>query len=418
MNTSNAPFTSYQKFVVGLLVFLQFTVVLDFMIMAPLGAMIMPVFKITPSQFGLVVSAYAFSAGASGLLAAGFADKYDRKKILLFFYVGFLVGTLLCAIAPDYHFLLFARTITGLFGGVIGAVVLAITTDLFDLKQRGRVIGLVQTAFGASQVLGIPLGLYLSNMWGWHVPFFMIVIVSAIVGLFIFFKLRPIDDHLKLQRNDNVLRHFMLTFKSSQNQMGFMATALISIGGFLLMPFTSAFTVNNLGISFDKLPLTYLVTGVFAIFCGPLIGRASDHFGKFRTFVFGAVMTIIMVLIYTHLGITPLLIVMLVNVLFFIGIFSRIIPSQALISALPEPANRGAFMAVNSSLQQISGGVASVIAGLIVVEQADGKLLHFDILGYLLVVSTLVSVWLIYKINEVVRRKNQVTADASAVLSH
>lgn len=418
MNTSNAPFTSYQKFVVGLLVFLQFTVVLDFMIMAPLGAMIMPVFKITPSQFGLVVSAYAFSAGASGLLAAGFADKYDRKKILLFFYVGFLVGTLLCAIAPDYHFLLFARTITGLFGGVIGAVVLAIATDLFDLKQRGRVIGLVQTAFGASQVLGIPLGLYLSNMWGWHVPFFMIVIVSAIVGLFIFFKLRPIDAHLKLQRNDNVLRHFMLTFKSSQNQMGFMATALISIGGFLLMPFTSAFTVNNLGISFDKLPLTYLVTGVFAIFCGPLIGRASDHFGKFRTFVFGAVMTIIMVLIYTHLGITPLLIVMLVNVLFFIGIFSRIIPSQALISALPEPANRGAFMAVNSSLQQISGGVASLIAGLIVVEQADGKLLHFDILGYLLVVSTLVSVWLIYKINEVVRRKTQVTADASAALSH
>lgn len=406
MSVQNDFFTPYQKFVVALLVFLQFTVVLDFMIMAPLGAIIMPVFKINPSQFGLVVSAYAFSAGVSGLLAAGFADKYDRKKILLFFYGGFLIGTFLCAISPDYQFLLFARTITGLFGGVIGAVVLAITTDLFVLKQRGRVIGLVQTAFGASQVLGIPLGLYLSNKWGWHVPFFMIVAVGLIVGVFIFLKLKPVDEHLKLQRNnEDVFHHFFMTFRSSTNQIGFLSTALISLGGFLLMPFTSAFTVHNLGIPFDTLPLTYLATGVFAIFCGPLIGKASDYFGKLRVFIFGAVMTIIMVLIYTHLGITPLLVVMLVNILFFIGIFSRIIPSQALISAIPEPANRGSFMAVNSSLQQISGGLASVIAGLIVVENTDGSLKNFDILGYILVGSTLVSTYLIYRINEVIRRR-------------
>lgn len=383
--------------------------------MAPLGAMIMPVFKISPSQFGLVVSAYAFSAGASGLLAAGFADRYDRKKILLFFYSGFLIGTLLCAIAPDYHFLLFARIVTGLFGGVIGAVVLAITTDLFQLQQRGRVIGFVQTAFGASQVLGIPLGLYLTNIWGWHVPFFMIVIVGVLVGIFIVLKLKPVDEHLKLQKSgENVFHHFATTFKVKANRIGFLATALISLGGFLLMPFTSAFTVHNLGISFDQLPLTYLVTGVFAIFCGPLIGKASDQYGKLNTFIFGAVMTIIMVLIYTHLGITPLLVVMLVNVLFFIGIFSRIIPSQALISALPSAANRGAFMAVNSSLQQISGGIASIVAGLIVIEQVDGTLKNFDILGYILVASSVISVFLIYKVDQVIREKGQTKGAVTA----
>jgi len=406
MSHLNESFSSYQKFVVAILVFLQFTVVLDFMIMAPLGAIIMPVFQINPSQFGMVVSAYAFSAGASGLLAAGFADKFDRKKILLFFYTGFVVGTLLCAIAPNYQFLLFARIITGLFGGVIGAVVLAIATDLFQLKQRGQVIGLVQTAFGASQVLGIPLGLYLSNIWGWHVPFFMIVAISVIVGILIVFKLKPIDEHLKLQKkNENILRHFSSTLRIRTNQIGFASTALISLGGFLLMPFTSAYTVHNLGISLEKLPLIYLATGGFAIFCGPLIGQASDRFGKLKTFIFGALLTIVMVLIYTHLGVTPLHIVMLVNVLFFVGIFSRIIPSQALISAIPSAASRGAFMAVNSSLQQISGGVASLVAGLIVIEQVDGSIKNFDVLGYILVVTTLISIYLIYRVEEIIRKR-------------
>lgn len=286
---------------------------------------------------------------------------------------------------------------------MIGAIVLAITTDLFEMRQRGQVIGLVQTAFGASQILGIPAGLYFSNTWGWHFPFFMIVVVSFFVGCFIFFQLRPIDAHLKLQKNENVFKHFLFTFKSARNVMGFAATALISIGGFLLMPFTSAFTVHNIGIEMERLPLIYLVTGIFAIVSGPIIGRMSDRFGKFRVFVFGAVVTIVMVLIYTHLKNTPLPLVILVNIVFFVGIFSRIIPSQALISAIPDPAHRGSFMAVNSSLQQISGGVAAVIAGWIVVEQADKSLLHFDTLGYILSGTVLVSVVLVYKINQIAR---------------
>ena len=177
------PFTPYQKFVVAILAFLQFTIILDFMIISPLGAVLMPALKITPSQFGLVVSVYAFSAGAAGLLAAGFADKYDRKKLLLFFYTGFVIGTLLCGLATSYAFLLVARLVTGLFGGVIGSIVFAITTDLFPMSKRGRVMGFVQTAFAASQILGLPSGLYLSNHWGWNAPFFMIVAVSIMIGL-------------------------------------------------------------------------------------------------------------------------------------------------------------------------------------------------------------------------------------------
>ncbi len=173
-------FTPYQKFVAGLLAFLQFAVILDFVVMAPLGAMIMPALAITPTKFGMVVSAYAFSAGLSGLLAAGFADRFDRKKLLLFFYVGFLAGTLWCALAQSFESLLAARIVTGLFGGVIGSVLLAIATDLFAFQQRGRAMAIIQTAFAASQVMGLPAALYLSNHWDWHAPFFMIVAAGAI----------------------------------------------------------------------------------------------------------------------------------------------------------------------------------------------------------------------------------------------
>lgn len=395
-----APFTAYQKLVIALLAFLQFTIVLDFMIMSPLGAVLMPALDMTPAQFGLVVSAYAFSAGASGFLAAGFADRYDRKKLLVFFYFGFLLGTLLCGIAPNYWFLLFARIVTGIFGGVIGSIVLAITTDLFPFEKRGQVMGYVQTAFAASQIFGIPFSLYLTNLWGWHMPFMLIVLIGLLAAFVIIFKLRPVDEHLKYKRDSSAFVHLFKTVQNTDYLQAFATTALMSLGGFMLMPFTSAFTVNNVGIGLDKLPMIYLVTGIAAIFVGPLVGRAADHFGKFRVFVVGAIFTIITVIIYTNLGITPLPLVILINIVLFASIFSRMIPSQALISSIPEPQNRGSFMAVNSSLQQLSGGLASIVAGLIVSQAADGKIIHFDYLGYLLSFTVMISIYLMYAISK------------------
>lgn len=416
-NNLNLKFTHYQKFVVAMLAFLQFTVVLDFMIMSPLGAIMMPALRITPAQFGLVVSAYAFSAGIAGLLTAGFADRFDRKKLLLFFYIGFIMGTLFCALAPNYKFLLAARMVTGIFGGVIGSIVFAITTDLFPLAMRGRVMGFVQTAFAASQILGIPAGLFISNLWGWHAPFLMIVGVGSVVGTIIFAFLRPIDAHLKIKPDTNAFRHMKNTLMNRTNILAFVTTALLSTGGFMLMPFGSSFTVHNLGIDILRLPMIYLITGLFTIFIGPLIGRACDAFGSLKTFNFGAILTTIMVLIYTNLGITPLLWVVAINTVLFAGIFSRMISSQTLISAIPEPRSRGAFMAISSSLQQISGGFAAVLAGLIVVEKEGGKLEHFDTLGYVLVFTVVITVVMMYFISKKVAKLSR-NADAAVNLGH
>ena len=413
-NEAPAKFTGYQKFVLAILAFLQFTIILDFMIMSPLGAILMPALNITPSQFGVVVSAYAFSAGIAGFAAAGFADRFDRKKLLLFFYCGFILGTFLCGIAPNFYFLLFARIVTGLFGGVIGSIVMAITTDLFPFSMRGRVMGVLQTAFAASQILGLPIGLYLSAHWGWHAPFLMIVGVAAIVGVIIIMNLKPIDAHLKLQSDRNPFHHLRDTIATPRYLLAFAATGLLSIGGYMLMPFSSAFSVNNLGITMKELPLVYLVTGLGAIITGPLVGKLSDSFGKYRVFLFGAVMTIIMAVIYTRLGVTPLHTVILVNVLLFVGIFSRMIPAQAMMSAVPAADSRGSFMAINSSLQQIAGGVGSVVAGLIVSQPDGGAILHFDLLGDILVCTVLVTSVLMYFIHRMVATPVAVPAPAPA----
>ncbi|MFI5142122.1 MAG: MFS transporter, partial [Bacteroidia bacterium] len=285
-------FTRYEVLVIAILAITQFTVVLDFMVLSPLGAQLMKELEIGTSQFGKVVSAYAFSAGIAGLLTAGFADRFDRKKLLLFFYSGFIFGTFLCAIAPDYDFLLIARIVTGLFGGVISSVSFAIITDLFKMEVRGRVMGFVQMAFAVSQVMGIPVGLLLANHFGWHSPFFMIVGLAILIVIVIFIYLKPVNEHLKLKSDRNAFQHLLKTLSTPNYIRGFMATVLLATGGFMLMPFGSAFSINNLGLTQEQLPTLYFITGIFSMIFGPLSGKLSDKIGKYNMFIIGTGLTI------------------------------------------------------------------------------------------------------------------------------
>jgi predicted MFS family arabinose efflux permease len=416
MNTptpaTRAQFSGYQKVAVGMLAFLQFAVILDFMLMSPLGAVIMPALSITPVQFGMVVSAYAFAAAVSGLLTAGFADRFDRKKILLFFYAGFILGTLWCGLANSFESLLVARIVTGLFGGVIGSVVLAIATDLFAPQLRGRVMGLIQTAFAASQVLGIPFGIYLSAHWNWHVPFMAMAALGVVGGLVVAWLMKPVADHLKVPQERSAFGHLLNTVTEPRYLLAFVTTAFLTTGGFMLMPFSSAFTVNNMGIALASLPTIYLVTGLATIFVGPLVGKAADSIGKFRVFAVGTTVTIIVVVIYTHLGVTSLPVVIAINVILFIGIFSRMIPFQALMSQVPAQTQRGSFSAINASIQQLSGGLASLVAGHIVKIGVDGKLQNYDIAGFVVVATALTTLVLLWRL-----QKNTPVVQAATVAS-
>ncbi|MEP6505318.1 MAG: MFS transporter, partial [Betaproteobacteria bacterium] len=334
-----------------------------------------------------------------------FADRFDRKKLLMFFYVGFLCGTLWCGLARTYEMLLAARIVTGLFGGVIGSVVLAIATDLFDARLRGRVMGVIQTAFGASQVLGLPLGLALSNQWDWHAPFIVLAVIGMLGIGVIALRMKPVDAHLGKQQEHSPFMHLWHTIAEPNHLLAFLTVTLLATGGFMLMPFSSAFLVNNVHIPLTHLPTIYFATGICTIFVGPMVGKAADKLGRFNVFAFGSALTIAMVTIYTRLGPVPLPVIIAINITLFIGIFSRMIPFQALVSSVPEPTRRGAFNAISASLQQLSGGLASLVAGHIVAHGPGGRIEHFPTVGYVVTGTTLVSMLLVWNIQKQVQAR-------------
>jgi len=267
------------------------------------------------------------------------------------------------------------------------------------------VMGFVQTAFAASQVLGIPAGLFLANHWNWHVAFGAIVILSIATMAIILLVMQPVDAHLRFKQDSNAFRHLIATVGQPRYTLAFAVTTLLATGGFMLMPFSSAYTVHNLGIDILHLPTIYLVSGLFSIFTGPLVGRASDAFGKYPTFMFGSAVSVVMVLIYTHLGQVSLTTAILVNVLMFVGIFSRMIPSQALISAIPEPSQR-----VLVQLGQRFPAAALRRARIRLRcgdhrGNPDGSLQHFDWLGYVVVTTSIISLTVMYFVQKPIAKK-------------
>ncbi len=378
------------------------------MVMAPLGDIMIKSLDMDTQDFGIAVSAYAFSAGISGLLTAGFADKFDRKKLLMFFYIGFILGTLMCGLANSYLTLLAARIFTGLFGGVIGSISMAIITDIFKLQQRGRVMGFVQMGFGASQVLGIPIGLYIANKWAWEAPFLMIVGLSILIAVSIKLWLKPVNDHLAIPQQKKALLHLWHTIKDKDYRIGFMATGILSVGGFMMMPFSTVFAVNNLGVSESQLPFLFMISGVCSLAAMPFIGKLSDRMSKFKLFAIASVWLMVVCVVYTNYSAIPFWLVVITNVLMMMGIMGRMVPSSALTSAVPEKKDRGAFMSINASLQQIAGGIGAVVAGGIVYQETKySPLNNYDIVGYVVVAISIVSILLMRRVNRLIKRRKE-----------
>lgn len=400
-------FSRYERFIMIALTIIQFTVILDFMVLSPLGPILMKDLDTNTQQFGLLVSVYAFTAFASGILSAGFADRFDRKKYLLFFYTGFMAATAFCAIANTYETLLVARILTGLFGGVISSISFAIITDLFKVEVRGRVMGFVQMAFAASQILGIPIGLWLAKHYGWHSSFWLIVGFGIPLGLLILVVMKPVNAHLKLKSDNKAFQHLINTVKNKEHLRAFAASILLATGGYIMIPFGTAYSTGNLGLTIDQLPLLFGLTGVSSILFGPMIGKLSDNIGRFKVFMGGSILATIIVLIYTNLGITPFWLCSVFNIVMFIGITARMISTSALLSVVPKPQDRGAFMSINASFQQLAGGVSSAVAGMIVSKRADGFIEHYPILGFVVTGIMAISVVLVWRLDKFIKNRDQ-----------
>lgn len=380
----------------------NFTHIMDFMIMMPLGPQLMELLKINPQQFSLAVSAYAITAGISSFISAFFVDRFDRKKVLLFAYVGFLLGTFSCAFAPNYEFLVAARVLAGLFGGMIGAQVLAIVADTFEYQRRATAMGVLMTAFSVASVAGVPTGLWLAAKFSWHVPFLAIGFIGCAVLLLVWLAVPPVNQHIREKRPDHKPFQVLTDIFNTPNQMRALTLSIVlMMGHFAIIPLISPSLVSNVGYQQDDLFLIYFVGGLLTIFTAPLVGKLADRRGKYPVFVVFALLSLIPVWLITNLWPMPLWAVLTISGLFFIVVNGRMIPTQALISSVVNPQQRGGFMSINSSMQQLSTGLAAMIGGAMVTKSSSGYIEHYDWVGYFSIALILTSVWLAGRVKSI-----------------
>ncbi len=379
----------------------QFTHIVDFMIMMPLGPQFMRLFAIGPQQFGFMVSAYTFAAAASGFVAAFWIDRYDRKRALLALYAAFIVATALCGIAPDYPLLLAARIVAGAFGGVLGGLVFAIVADLVPYGRRAAATAIVAAAFSLAAVAGVPLSLWIAAHFSWRAPFLALAALSVVVGIAAMRLIPPLAAHVTPGPRRHPLAQLRAIFGVANHRHAFAFMIVLTCSVFSVVPFVAAYNVANVGVSEADIAVIYFAGGATSLVTAQVIGRLADRYGKRRLFVILALISIVPILVVTHLPRLPLHWVVFYSVLFFVFVPGRFGPATALVTGSVEPRLRGSFMSFNASIQQLASGVASLAAGLIIGRAPDGALTHYGIVGWLSVACTLACLWLVRRVRVV-----------------
>ena len=373
---------------------IQFTHVVDFMVMMPLGPLFIGLFHITDAQFGILVASYALSSGVFGLLMSPYVDRLDRKRLLLVAYAGFIMATLACALAPTYGVLMAARIAAGAFGGLIGAMTQTLVGDLIPFERRGRAMGLIMAAFSLSTVGGVPASLWMANHWGWHLPFFVIAVVSVLIWL--------------------VAARFVPSFKPPTAQGGALsawgqlhaglaepnhwrafALAVAMVGaGFFVIPYITVFSTANVGVTNAQLPWIYLTGGIATLFTARLWGVLADRHGKVRVLRALALAAAVPMLVLTHLGPTSLPLYLCVTTAFFVFVSGRMVPAMALVTGAAQPHLRGTFMTLQGCVQSLGMGAAALVGGLFMGRDANGLVTGFGWNGWLAVVLSVLTFWL------------------------
>ena len=395
MQSSGSTFSRDEFFLLCTLAAIQFTHIVDFMLMMPLGPQLMRIFDLNTQAFGILVSTYTFSAGISGLTSSLFIDRFDRKKAMLVLYGGFLLGTLGCGLSTNYTTLLIARSITGVFGGVLSSLILAVVGDVIPDQKRGRALGVTMSAFSLASIAGVPLSLWIANQWNWHMPFVALATVAGLIWILIYFKVPSLRGHLKDSVSEKAQTPLQFLRSIPGNPMLVRALTLSSLmilGQFMVIPFLSPSLVANTGMKESELPWIYLIGGACTIFSSPLIGKLSDRHGRIQIINWAYPLSLIPILLITNLsGPTPLYMILPITGLFMILISGRMVPTIALITNTVDNRNRGSFMSVMSSTQQFSSAIASAAAGWIIVKKIDGTMKNYWIVGVIACVLTLLA---------------------------
>ncbi|HEX2847020.1 MAG TPA: MFS transporter [Chitinophagaceae bacterium] len=402
--------TRKERIILFLLACLNFTHFLDFMVMIPLNNYLTPYFNISPRQFSLLVSAYSISAAASGFITAFIVDNYDRKKTLLFSYLGFLAGTIACGFASTYTLLLAARIAAGVFGGIIGAQVLAIIADIFSYERRGKAMASVSASFAIASILGVPLSLYLANIFkeDWHVPFLFVGGLGIVLIPLVIKYIPAITGHLcDAEARIAPLALLAKIIRTPAQGSALFFSCLLMIGHFLIIPFITPYLEFNKGYSKNLIPAIFLVGGMASLVSAILLGRVADKKGKLPIYCWSVFFSLFMVLLITQMPAMPFSVVLTIFAAWFVFATGRALTAQAMISEVVKPEQRGSFMSFNGCVQQIGTGLASLIAGFVVYDDHGGKIYRYEWLGYLSIVVLIATIVLAQMIFRKVDRRSK-----------
>lgn len=391
-------FNRQEKILLGVLAALQFSHIVDFIILMPLGPQLMRLFAISPAEFGWLVAVYTGTASVSSLTTSFFVDRFDRKSSLLFFCAGFILSTLACAWSDSFWMLLFARAMAGAFGGVIGTLVLSIISDAIEYERRGTAMGVMMGSFSLASIFGIPFSLYLANHFNWHTPFYFLGFLSLVVTLIAARVVPSQAAHVRKPSAD-FLEPLKSVLRNRDQVVALFFMCTLVLGQFSLIPYISPSFVSNVGLTESQLPLIYFVGGVCSIISSPLIGRLADRYGKHTIFRYVCLISIIPILLVTHIWTVPLIVLLAISGVFFIVIGGRMVPAMAMTSETASPEQRGSFMSFMASTQQLAQATAAFMAGAIITRGSDGRLENYDKVGWLAVLFSLIAFYLSGKIH-------------------
>jgi predicted MFS family arabinose efflux permease len=363
---------------------IQFSHILDFMIMMPLGPILIQTFGISTHQFGLLVASYSFSAALSGLLAATFVDRFERKRLLLIMFGLFGMATLACGLAPGYATLIIARAFAGAFGGVMGAMVQTIIGDVIPFERRARASGVLMSAFSVSTIAGVPISLWL------------LTVVFAIIGQRVLPQLRH---HISAQKRAHPFVPMFEVLRDANHRRALFFSALIIFSGFTVIPYITLYAVHNIGIHQHDIPYIYLVGGAATLFSARFIGHRADLYGKVKVYRLVALAASLPLLLLTHVTAAPLWVWLIYTTIFFVLVSGRMIPAMAIITSAAQPKLRGTFMSLNATVQSLAMALASTLAGFIITQNSAGKLVDYGTVGLVALFANGIAIWFVARIS-------------------
>lgn len=377
---------------------IQFSHILDFMIMMPLGPILIHDFGISTHEFGLLVASYSFSAAFSGLLGATFVDRFERKRFLLIMFILFGIASLACALAPSYATLIIARAFAGAFGGVMGAMVQTIIGDVIPFERRARASGVVMSAFSVSTIAGVPISLWLANWFSWRAPFVLVALLTVVFVIIGQQVLPQLRHHISAQKRAHPFVPMFEVLREGNHLRALLFSAMIIFSGFTVIPYITLYAVHNIGILQNDIPYIYLVGGAATFFSAQFIGRRADRHGKVEVYRIVALCASVPLLLLTHVTAAPLWVWLIYTTFFFVLVSGRMIPAMAIITSAARPQLRGTFMSLNATVQSFSMAMASTLAGFIITQDSTGALVDYGTVGYVALCANGIAIWFVAKI--------------------